>query len=42
LVSKEKFVKNILENDEELVIFEKPIIPSSTVESCFLIGLKIT
>ena len=42
ILNKEKFVKNILESGEELVIYERPMMPSPTVESCFLIELKIT
>ena len=35
-------MKNSLENGEELVVYERPMMPSPTVESCFLIELKIT
>jgi len=41
LLSKEKFIKSVLDKGDEICAYERPVIPENSIDNYFLLELKI-
>jgi hypothetical protein len=41
LLSKEKFIKSVLDKGDEICAYERPLLPENSIDNYFLLELKI-